>query len=1104
MLELGMYVRCPAEEENLEDSRTYFLGQIMQIDRAEQTVEVCFHDPDRYRRLFPRLPSKIKLPVRYAKPCSILEGVKILVGETQATLLCRARESEKGGLAKYYVQRTGDNTVLKVAENEIVVPFTAADYNPINQMLRYELHNPQWYLSRRIVSESLTTLNNSPKGFASLLGTRIHLFPHQVDTIIRGLSEEPCRLMLADEVGLGKTIEACAIMKGMFDQDRALRVLIVVPDTLIYQWQTELSYKFWFDVPIWNVDKEASLDVPFLLVSTQDLVTDSDTILQAKWNLCIVDETHRLLHNQGLYESVYRLSQTVENILLSSATPILHRELEYSRLLTLLNPKRFAKMSTSDFALLLDKQRELHDVVFDLMSDLPDYLEYDLADEFVDRLTDINEELNDDKLQEIIDGIDENSKDKGLGHVKLALAYIAEFYQIERNIIRHRRLELSELDIRRELVEKPYSMAGMDTGFYEEDCYDAIINYAYLAFLHNGNHPNSFEFSTGLLSAFFSSPWALKRKLMERRSALRGSNSKAAEVLPDVPGEAELLTETLSLCDSWLKATEAELKHVRRHVAELTGQSRFSQIIDYLDQEDVGNNKKHLIFTGFSETAVQLEQYFKLYFGSDSVTSFHRQKSQKEMHEAADLFQNDPNCRFMICDESGGEGRNFQVADIIVHADLPWSPAKVEQRIGRLDRIGRDPAKAVVSVVFYAEGTVEYDLFRLMQEGLSIFTESLCGMEIVFGQLNETITEAFRADVRFGLSNAISEIASFAEMMRKEVEKERYFDLARQLDSSLQEKVHKLIRFFAANDGQRFMDTMLAWPSLAGFLGVYVIRPFSDRSTVVAIDTTHFSMQAMENSLFYPPPMEQIVQRSRFKDTFRGTFSRKAAINHEELTFFGPYNPFFDAITKNAVECFRGRCTALQYSGVGLDWAGLICTWNIEYDMEQLIATGNSLHLVDLVKRYLPEEQILYAQPLDSRYAETPLSEVLGTTEKQKTKPIHLGERSSSTDFFTGQHKRSNLASFKESYPSTFWRPLLEKVYKEGRAHARKQARELIAFDRALRDLEQIVATNRAREMFYGFSDREALDEESVALLLQGLKRPSVKLDSIAFVRLRS
>jgi hypothetical protein len=377
-------------------------------------------------------------------------------------------------------------------------------------------------------------------------------------------------------------------------------------------------------------------------------------------------------------------------------------------------------------------------------------------------------------------------------------------------------------------------------------------------------------------------------------------------------------------------------------------------------------------------------------------------------------------------------------------------------------------------------------------------------MEIVFEQLNETITEAFEADVRFGLSNAISEISSFAEMMRKEVERERYFDLARQLDSSLQEKVHKLVRFFTANDGQRLMNTMLAWPDLAGFLGVYITRPFLDRSTVVAIDTTDLSIQAMENSLFYPPPMEQIVQRSRFKDTFRGTFSRKAAINHEELTFFGPYNPFFDAITKNAVECYRGRCTALQYNGVGLDWAGLICTWSIEYDTGQLIATGNSLHLVDLIKRYLPEEQILYAQPLDSKYVETPLSEVLETIEKQSGKPVHLGERSSSTDFFTGQQRRSNLASFRESYPAAFWRPLLEKVYKEGRAHARKQARELIAFDRALRDLEQIVATSRAREMFYGFSDREALNEESVALLLQGLKRPSVKLDSIAFVRLRS
>ncbi len=1104
MLQVGMYVRCPVEVENLEDSRTYFLGQIMQINRDEQTVEVCFHDPDRYRRLFPRLPSKIRLPARHVKPCSILAGVKVLLGKEQATLLCQARKPEKGGPAEYYVQRTGDNVVLKVAENEIVVPFTAADYNPVNQMLRYELHNPQWYLSRRIVSESLTTLNNSPKGFRSVLGTRVHLFPHQVDTIIRGLSEERCRLMLADEVGLGKTIEACAIMKGMYDQNRDLRALIVVPDTLIYQWQTELSYKFWFDVPIWNVDKEAKVNVPFLLISTYDLVRDSDTILQSPWDLCIVDETHRLLHDAALYDSVFKLSQTVENILLLSATPILHRETEYARLLTLLNPERFASMSTEDFARLLDKQREINDLVFDLMTDLPDYLEYDLADDFIDSLTEISEELNDEKLQAIIDGIDADSEDRGLSRVKLALAYIAEFYQIERNIIRHRRLELKELDIQRELIEVPYLMAGMDTGFYEEDCYDSVMSYADSVFLHSGDNPHSFEFATGLLAAFFSSPWALRRVLEERRSALRDNQKKAAYMLAEITGEAELLEQSLALCESWLRATEAELRQIRRHVAELSGRSKFSHIIDYLDQEDVQGNRKHLIFTGFAETAVQLEQYFKLFFGSGSVTSFHRLKSQKEMHEAADLFQNDPSCRFMICDESGGEGRNFQIADVIVHADLPWSPAQVEQRIGRLDRIGRDPAKAVVSVVFYAEDTVEYDLFRLMQEGLSIFTESLCGMEIVFDQLNETITEAFSGDVRFGLANAIPEIASFAETMTREVEKERYFDLARQLDSSLQDKVQKLISHFTANDGQRLMDTMLAWPKIAGFKGIYITRPFSDGSTVVAIDTTDFSLQSMENSLFYPPPMAQMVQRSRFKDTFRGTFSRQAAVSHEELTFFGPYNPFFDAITKNAVECYRGRCTAFEYRDVGIDWTGLICTWNIEYNLEPLIASGNSLHLADLVKRYLPEEQLLYAQPLNTKYAETPLSEVLEIIEQQRTKPVHLGKRSSSTDFVTGQQRISRLASFKEHYPTEFWRPLMKKVYKEGRDWAKKQSRELIAYDRALRDLEQIAAANRAREMFYGFLDRESLNEETVALLLQGLERPLIKLDSIAFVKLRS
>ncbi len=83
-----------------------------------------------------------------------------------------------------------------------------------------------------------------------------------------------------------------------------------------------------------------------------------------------------------------------------------------------------------------------------------------------------------------------------------------------------------------------------------------------------------------------------------------------------------------------------------------------------------------------------------------------------------DAFQSDDTCRMMICDELGGEGRNFQMADILLHLDLPWTANALEQRIGRLDRLGRDCDRDVISVVFYAENTIEAHLFTLWNEGM--------------------------------------------------------------------------------------------------------------------------------------------------------------------------------------------------------------------------------------------------------------------------------------------------------------------------------------------------------------------------------------------------
>lgn len=1075
-----MYVRCPVDNETevIHESRTYFLGQVSEVNEETGVVMVNFYDPLNLRSFFTTIPENKVYHEKYVPRATALENSIVMFKGRRVKLLCVSKNDDKEKYDTYFIEyfKDGKATVGEVSENQIEIPFTRANFNPARQMLRYELQNPSWYISRRIVSKSLNVIANAPYGFKNLLGTRVHLFTHQVDTIVRALAENPCRLMLADEVGLGKTIEALAIIKGMVDKRPNLRSLIIVPETLIYQWQTEISFKFWQNAPIWGVDKIS--DTQMMLVSSNNLSRDYEKIVKlCKWDMCVVDETHKLLSNDALFSAVLKLCKATDNLLLLSATPILHREQEYGKLLTLLNPLRFENMPLSIFNALLSKQKSIQDIVYNLMRDLSDYIQYSLHDDFIDRLQQINDEINDDKLMELISSIDASADDMGLSQVKLALSYIAEFYQIERGIIRHRRAEIISADVKRQLIDISYEMVGSDIGFYEENCYNAVIDLA--GDLCNNVVDNGIDLVKKLVSAVTSTPYALLDVIAQNKPYLEIFDTE----------------KVVSFAKKWQQAYDNEITRISEVSNDIDNfYSKFSKIIDYIDQEDVNSDKKFLVFTGFTATVEKLEQCFKQFFGNESTCTFHSGKSPEEMQDSATLFQNDESCRFMVCDESGGEGRNFQVADYIIHCDLPWSPSTLEQRIGRLDRIGRKSGLDVISVVIHSQSSLEDNLFDIYDKGLNIFKQSLCGMEIAFEQIHNTIETALKNDVRFGLADVILEISNFANQMNEEIEKERYYDLARQLDIDLQGKLNKLIAHFTDNDGEELMNTMLAWPHMAGFTGISVTNAFKDGSKVVSFDTTKLSERSMENTLYFPPRMDEIIRRSKYKNDIRGTFSRTAAVKHENLTFFAPFNPLFDSITTNAEECYKGRSVAFKYVGCQLEWAGLVQTWSIKYNPIMLYKKGFTPDLITLISRYLPSEQILFANSINSKHEGVDSIEIVDQIECfGRKKPIHLGKRNNGA-----------IDNFKKHFPVEKWQSFIKSSYSKGRRYATEQTRLFTETENARKELERILTANNARELFYGYKDENALlkGNDEIEALMYGLENPIIELDSIAFVML--
>jgi ATP-dependent helicase HepA len=1095
-LKIGMYVRCSIEEEHEEAPRRFALGQISHIDSVYEEVDVRFFLPSHLgalRHVY-QVPESKTFLVEHIQRVKILPNTEIYDGYMNrlGTLISFSHE-DSDGIYYYYVRKIkdGQTSITVLPETQIRAFFTRADADVKHQMMSYELHNPIWYLQRQIVAESVHSLKNAAFGFETLIGSRVFLLPHQVDTIIRAITASPCRFMLADEVGLGKTIEAAVIIKGLQKRLGDIRTLLIVPQSLLYQWQNELSYKFWTEFTVYKGDGPLPDNQKNVIFPLEALHTSAGkALISLPWDLCVVDETHRLLRMNEEYEKVLAISRKIEHLLLLSATPIQSRHEEFLKLAILLEPQKYRNMPMEQFLSLLDKQEYLRKKVYRMMRDLYEYEEEELAEEYAETLEEIAERIADDTLLAIVRQIDPDAEDQGLAHVQLALAYIAEHYQLERKIIRHRRKELNDRLPKRSFFLFTYEMQGSDEGFDERETYEATLEY--LEYM-NGFDTKDGAYARLFLSAMFSSPYALLRVLQARENIIQTGKCGQTEVDAIMatatvhPEEAEYLRVLRLHAERWMRGTEREKNNLQQLYDDpdlIKG--RLLKVFDYISAYTV--DEKMVIFSSWKETILPLEQLLIQEYGPDAVASFYTGKSDEALQEAVDRFQRDTECRFMLCDSLGGEGRNFQMADQILHIDIPWSPTDLEQRIGRLDRIGRKGD--VMSVVFCSENTVEYDLFTLWNEGLRIFEESISGIEIAIREIQDEAACALSADIRYGLRDILPQMQEQLVRMREKVEEERYFDMARQLDKYVQDQLMKLIQTFDEENGCKLAETMLKWASVTGLRNTSV----ENGKTILFLPEQTF-VNSMKKTLFLPPNMDEARKRAKRTGEVRGTFNREVAVHREDLIFFAPGDPFFDAIVNNAYEMDSGRATAFAVRGADIDWEGFLFTWSVIPDPNPLLALCEPLENIVLSQGYAP---LHYIRTLETLYSEKEVEEEELLAYLQhipKSHTIHLGERGNGA-----------LSRFREAFPPEQWRATFEQAYAQSEAKVQQQVQAQMDIQRARHDFQKQQDARKAARLYYGAKLVE--DEEDIRFeriyeaLLVGLKNPVIRLESAAYIRM--
>ena len=313
MLKPGMYVRCPYDMESKDDPRVFVVGKILQIDEVSDLVKVKFFDPFNYRQYYDLLSaSQIVFNTKNIGRCQFYPESKVLYNDCECRVISY-RRNEKDSYYYYYLENLDETGIEKACETDIEAPFTSGRVDPAKQLQNYEFQNPCWYFGRTIVKRTTSILKNSIYGFSDLAGSKILLKPYQLQTIMRCLEGKQIRYMLADEVGLGKTIEALSTLKIFLKDKKDQIVLIAVPRTLVAQWRSELYLKF-------ALSEGENLNGNLISIKAIEELSDED--IKTKYSFSLFDEIHKYIKDPEIYETLHSISNNSDNILALSATPV--------------------------------------------------------------------------------------------------------------------------------------------------------------------------------------------------------------------------------------------------------------------------------------------------------------------------------------------------------------------------------------------------------------------------------------------------------------------------------------------------------------------------------------------------------------------------------------------------------------------------------------------------------------------------------------------------------------------------------------------------------------------------------------------------------------
>jgi ATP-dependent helicase HepA len=677
-----------------------------------------------------------------------------------------------------------------------------------------------------------------------------------------------------------------------------------------------------------------------------------------------------LLSAPHLYNLVQKLSFKARDLLLLSAVPVRRRETELYRLLGLLDPRTYGKGGTgeSTFLAIYAAQEPLGRRLNLLSHDLEDLDSGQASGEDVldrlDRLLSLPILTGDKQLKSMLAAAEADISSAGT-IARQAHAIISDRYRVNRRILRNRRERLISQDRLTAIARMP-ALLLYDADQIEGEAVDAVqALLRSLAKIPDLSVDILRPFAQMALQSLVDPTSALDVLDTLQRATPAKVNSYGIEMLNGVVGMGgERWHVLLETACAGIKAhvDAGKLATARRLVADWrssrTSAGRSEALADRLTVE-IASGRKTLVFVGFPGGAERLAQTLRSRFGDAIVTEFRSDLDDMAKEENVRRFRAEPHVMVMVSDESGGEGRNFQFAHSLVHFDLPWQPAVIEQRIGRLDRLGRELVSTkVISYVCVGADTWEAGLYGCYHEGLDLFGTSVSGLEFSLRHIQDQIIDAAFVGGQDALSDLAPALRTSAANERVRDDSEALLDEA----SYHAARAERFVRTPSADNETELEIAFLDYfRALAGGKGVsrYKTTDGSDGIwTLRPDDIRHGEIT--------------IVDRDAAGELGKrvGTFRRALAQRQRNVEFFTYGNPLFDAIVAALSQRLTGRTYAIacQTPGRAPGFIGIEVIVAARPQLESADISPSLLNLADAIfgtRRRPLFVHLLADQPVD-------------------------------------------------------------------------------------------------------------------------------------------